>query len=434
LGACTEGGNWSMVTEYMSNGDLHHLIHDSGKVIKVNKKIKFAIDICQGMAWLSGEEVKIIHRDLKPANVLIDSNWNCKIADFGLALLKSKGMLKGDDSGGGSPLWMSPEALLEEPVITVKTDVYSFGLVFWEMMTQKDLFPEYNDLDLFTTDIAIKGKRPSLEGVEPIISEIITRCWAKDVKVRPTFKELIPILQNARVDINLPVTLCPTANQMWKEKFLSSSKVAMSVFMKQLFVTLGKPENPLHKNMIAQLLWGDFANLDNKMMSTGKLSRLIKWFGPLKQGEVNMLMRMEEVMKQKWFFGTVNVDQSEKFLRNMPKEESCFIVRLNTGGSTPIEQSPITISRRIYDEAEKSDTCYHTRVYPSKVGGFYIKIEGQTIKQAGQIGDFILYIERNHRNICGNVAKGHPFESLFASKPVRRGAYDVHAHDSEEED
>jgi hypothetical protein len=61
--------------------------------------------------------------------------------------------------------------------------VYSFGLVFWEMMTQKDLFPEYNDLDLFTTDIAIKGKRPSLEGVDPILSEIITRCWAKDVKV-----------------------------------------------------------------------------------------------------------------------------------------------------------------------------------------------------------------------------------------------------------
>jgi hypothetical protein len=42
----------------MSNGDLHHLIHDSGKVVKVNKKVKFAIDICQGMAWLSGEEVR----------------------------------------------------------------------------------------------------------------------------------------------------------------------------------------------------------------------------------------------------------------------------------------------------------------------------------------------------------------------------------------
>ncbi len=73
LGACTEGGNWSMVTgmlvtfvlcillisiEYMSNGDLHHLIHESGKKIKVNKKIQFAIDICSGMAWLSGEEVQ----------------------------------------------------------------------------------------------------------------------------------------------------------------------------------------------------------------------------------------------------------------------------------------------------------------------------------------------------------------------------------------
>jgi len=80
LGACTEGNNWTMVTEFMHGGDLHHLLHTSKKVISINRKIQIAIDICSGMAWLSGEDMKIIHRDLKPANVLLDANYkmqNC---------------------------------------------------------------------------------------------------------------------------------------------------------------------------------------------------------------------------------------------------------------------------------------------------------------------------------------------------------------------
>jgi len=418
LGACTEG-NWCMVTEFMSNGDLNHLLHESKKVIKLNKKIQFAIDICIGMAWLSGEDVKIIHRDLKPANVLIDANWNCKIADFGLALLKSKGMLKGDDSGGGSPLWMSPEALLEEPT-TVKTDVYSFGLVFWEMLTQKDLFPEYNDLELFTSDIAIKGVRPSLEGTEPILQEIIKKCWDKKVAIRPTFQELIPILQNARVDINLPTTLCPHANQLWKSKFLTQCKVQVDIFMKQLSLVLAKTENAIHKGCVQQLILKKSAT-DFKYMTTGKLAKLIKWFGPLKQGETNILQRMEMVLKSPWFFGTIDAVESENILSHHNKDGT-FLVRLNNGGGIPITQSAFTISR------VENGAFVHTRVYPSQKGenGFYIKIDGTTTKVAGGITDFILHLQANRKDLCGIVAEGHPFASVFTTKPRQnQGAYQV---------
>jgi len=426
LGACTEGGTWSMITEFMSNGDLHHLLHESKRVVSVNKKIQFAIDISCGMAWLSGEDVKIIHRDLKPANVLIDAKWNCKIADFGLALLKSKGMLKGDDSGGGSPLWMSPEALLEEPT-TVKTDVYSFGLVFWEMMTQKDLFPEYNDLELFTSDIAIKGVRPNLEGVDQILQDIIKRCWDKKVATRPTFQELIPILQNARVDINLPTTLCPFANQLWKSKFLTQSKVPIDQFMKQLSLSLGKAENAVHKNCIQQLILKKSAT-DYKAITTGKLAKLIKWFGPLKQGETTILHIMEMVMKCPWFFGTLDSTESENVLSHHSQKEGTFLVRLNNGGGIPITQSPFTISR------VENGKMVHTRVYPSQKGGagFYIKIDGNTTKVCGSICDFVLHLQQNKKEICGAVAEGWPFQSIFTAKPRSQGAYQVN-NDNEED-
>jgi len=311
----------------------------------------------------------------------------------------------------------------------VKTDVYSFGLVFWELLTQKDLFPEYNNLDLFTNDIAIKGVRPSVTGVDEILANIIKNCWAKDLKIRPTFKELIPILQNARVDINLPVTLCPTANAMWKEKFLANSKVPMTIFLKQLFLTLGKPDNVLHRVMVASLLFGkvlELKDLDSEGITTVKLAKLIKWFGPLKQGEVNILQRMEEVMRQKWFFGTIGADQSEKILLNM-KEEIAFLVRLNVGGSIPIETSPFTISRK------EKDTFLHTRVYPSKSGGYYVKIDGVTTKNQGQIGDFILSLQKSNSKICGAVASGHPFEAVFNVNRKKTNVYQA-GGDEEEED
>jgi len=428
LGACTEGNNWTMVTEFMHGGDLHHLLHTSKKVISINRKIQIAIDICSGMAWLSGEDMKIIHRDLKPANVLLDANYKCKIADFGLALLKSKGVIKGDDNGGGSPLWMSPEALLEEPT-TVKTDVYSFGLVFWEILTQKDLFPEYNDLDIFTQDIARKGVRPSLEGCNTVLSEIIKRCWHKDPNVRPHFKELITILQNARVDINLPLELCPTANSMWKSKFIDRNKVEFEPLMKQLFTTCGEADSENKKNVVALILWPDAPIKDraNKFITLGKLAKLIKWFGKLK-AEVSMLARMENIARQKWFFGNFSADKSEKTIRGLAP--GTFLVRLNVGGGEAIENAPFTITA-----LDNHSSFLHIRCYPSKKGGYYIKVDNKQTRALGEITDFILHLKKD-KIICITDCEGSPFEAVF-TKVVRQTAYNTqtnHAESSEEDD
>lgn len=218
LGASTDDRPWSMVTELMSRGDLHHILHTpSIGEIPLNRKLGFAIDITSGMAWLTGKEVKILHRDLKPGNVLVDHNWTCKICDFGLSYLQSKGMVKGDAVGGGSPLWMSPEALLDELPITEKNDVYAFGLVLWEIITQVPVFSTYTDIEVFKNDICRKHIRPPLEGVPLEIQTVVKVCWDHKQDVRPTFAALIPRLTKLRMDLNLPIALCPSAIGLWEK-------------------------------------------------------------------------------------------------------------------------------------------------------------------------------------------------------------------------
>jgi hypothetical protein len=294
------------------------------------------------------------------------------------------------------------------------------------MLTAKDLFSGYKDLDLFTEDIAVKGVRPNLDGVDLTLAEIIKKCWDKDPRVRPTFKELIPILQAARVDINLPTSLCPTANALWKSKFLSNSKIGADLFMRTLSVELGKPDNVLHKNLLNHLILKKSSN-DFKSLTTAKLSKVIKWFGPLKQGESTLFQKLELVMKEPWFFGTIDSSEAENILERN-KKDGLFLVRLNVGGGVPITTSPFTISR-----VEKG-VCVHTRVYPSSKGeaGFYIKIEGDTTKVPGSIVDLILVLQSTKKNICGAVAEGNPFSSLFLSKPKKKGAYQVNDNETDD--
>jgi len=417
LGACTEGSNWAMVTEFCAKGDLNGILHGKDKdKVSLSKKIHIALHVCAGMAWLTGDDVKILHRDLKPANVLVDQNWTCKIADFGLSLLKAKGCVKGEADGGGSPLWMSPESLLEEEKITEKTDVYSFALVLWEIVTQKALFPEYTDLDLFTTDIAKNGVRPMLSGQVPILDEIIKKCWVREPTKRPSFQELLPMLQNARIDIFLPETLCPKAGIFWKKYWLNQGKVPLETFMKNLFDFLKKPFGVVELKCISALFWPPETSSSSHQpqMSLPKFGKLLKWFGPLQpEGDkYSMLDYVVQTMKQPWFFGTINRQAAEAKLDPYKNVESTFLVRLNSGQNEAIEVSPYTISR------VEGGQFVHNRACPSKKGGFFIKAKVQHRAEGG-LNDLVTAILMAEDSPCKAPCSGHPFAGVFLATPLK---------------
>ncbi|KAG6748582.1 hypothetical protein POTOM_048511 [Populus tomentosa] len=133
LGACTKPPRLSMVTEYMEMGSLYYLIHSSGQKKKLSwrRRLKMLRDICRGLMCI--HRMKIVHRDLKSANCLVNKHMTIKICDFGLSRVMADIPIR-DSSSAGTPEWMAPELIRNEPV-TEKCDIFSLGVIMWELCT-----------------------------------------------------------------------------------------------------------------------------------------------------------------------------------------------------------------------------------------------------------------------------------------------------------
>ncbi|XP_010256774.1 PREDICTED: putative receptor protein kinase ZmPK1 [Nelumbo nucifera] len=140
-GYCSEKIHRLLVYEYFENGSLNkHLFSNSSRskearLLNWKERFKIALGIAKGLTYLHHECLEwVIHCDVKPENILLDSNFEPKIADFGLAKLSQKGKYGSEFSRiRGTKGYMAPEWALNLP-ITAKVDVYSFGIVLLEIV------------------------------------------------------------------------------------------------------------------------------------------------------------------------------------------------------------------------------------------------------------------------------------------------------------
>ncbi|EAX96657.1 TKL family protein kinase [Trichomonas vaginalis G3] len=179
-----------ILMDYMKNGDLFTiLVKESKNKVQLGwdntKRMMNVFGIAYGMAHIHA--CGGIHRDLKPANIMLNENFEPKIADFGLAKIEEDNNLQ--SMIGGSPFWMAPELFLGEQY-TNKVDVYAYGVLLYQLLT--DLIP----FDGKITTIALgkkitSGERPPIpETLPTFYSEIITACWAQEPESRPTFEQI----------------------------------------------------------------------------------------------------------------------------------------------------------------------------------------------------------------------------------------------------
>lgn len=97
------------------------------------------------MCYLHSFKPPIIHRDLKSPNLLVDKDWTVKVSDFGLSRVKAQTMAPW--SRAGTPEWMAPEVLRNEPS-NEKCDVYSYGVILYELVTGREPWTELNPMQV----------------------------------------------------------------------------------------------------------------------------------------------------------------------------------------------------------------------------------------------------------------------------------------------
>eukprot|EP01088_Endostelium_zonatum_P000064 TRINITY_DN100_c1_g1_i2.p1 TRINITY_DN100_c1_g1~~TRINITY_DN100_c1_g1_i2.p1 ORF type:complete len:293 (-),score=98.15 TRINITY_DN100_c1_g1_i2:36-914(-) len=160
-----------MVTEYINRGSLFDVIRKFRKLkrrLPFKSAIRILIGVARGMAYLHGKGV--IHRDLKSGNILLDKNWNAKIADFGISKLEEEMEIEGGGNNEavaardimtqiGTPRWMAPEVIDREGRYTEKVDIYSFAMVMYEMITGRVPF-ESERYDYILHGEIASGRRP----------------------------------------------------------------------------------------------------------------------------------------------------------------------------------------------------------------------------------------------------------------------------------
>eukprot|EP00002_Diphylleia_rotans_P020743 TRINITY_DN4029_c0_g1_i1.p1 TRINITY_DN4029_c0_g1~~TRINITY_DN4029_c0_g1_i1.p1 ORF type:complete len:770 (-),score=118.04 TRINITY_DN4029_c0_g1_i1:334-2643(-) len=187
MGASTTTSDLCIITEYLPRGTLFHLLADSSTPLSMKLRMKMGLNVAMGCCYLHERNPPIWHRDMKTLNLLVDNNYVVKIADFGLAKIKNRSSFA--NTFCGTPAWMAPEVL--KKVYTEKADIYSFGVILWELLTRKKPFFNMNPLQIVYA--VERGERPGeIPPDSPSdIVDLIDDCLLHDYEKRPSFRQII---------------------------------------------------------------------------------------------------------------------------------------------------------------------------------------------------------------------------------------------------
>ncbi|KAG6481594.1 probable serine/threonine-protein kinase PIX13 [Zingiber officinale] len=210
MGYCWEEKELLLVYEYMAKGSLEGHLFAKGEPLSWDLRMKIAIGAARGLAFLHAAEKQVIYRDFKTSNILLDSNFNAKLSDFGLA----KNGPTGERTHVTTRIMGTYGYAAPEYVATgrlyVKSDVYGFGVVLLEILSGlRALDPsrpsgQHNLVDFARPFLSDRRKLarlmdPRLEGRYPSratqqAAQLTVRCLAVDPKGRPSMKEVVDIL------------------------------------------------------------------------------------------------------------------------------------------------------------------------------------------------------------------------------------------------
>lgn len=197
-----------MMMEFCHQGSLWHVMrrarNDPRMLQRLDwtRRLGMAIDAAKAMQFLHSGASPVVHRDLRSPNLLVARHWTVKVADLGMSRQLDGG---GQGAPGAppahltfmNPKWCAPEVIQQLPFL-LSSDVYSFGIVMWELMTLQEPFGKMTPMQVACA-VVNDGRRPEIPadlasipgGPFPLINDylaIVRDCWAQDPEQRPAFQ------------------------------------------------------------------------------------------------------------------------------------------------------------------------------------------------------------------------------------------------------
>nr|AAI69994.1 C-src tyrosine kinase [Xenopus laevis] len=181
-----------IVTEFMAKGSLVDYLRSRGRsVLGGECLLKFSLDVSEGMEYL--ESNNFVHRDLAARNVLVSEENIAKVSDFGLT--KEASAIQ--DTSKLPVKWTAPEALREK-LFSTKSDVWSFGILLWEIYSFGRVPYPRIALKEVVPKVENGYKMDAPDGCPPVVYDLMKQCWHLDPKQRPTFRNLREQLEHIK--------------------------------------------------------------------------------------------------------------------------------------------------------------------------------------------------------------------------------------------
>jgi serine/threonine protein kinase len=214
----------------MELGSLYELLEKC--TLTPEQQINIALNIARGLLYLHVNGV--IHRDLRSKNVLVNASYQAKLTDFGLAKIFSDS-IKSIKYQAPPMEWSAPECA--ETGHSKETDIYSFGMILWEIVTNKKPFSNFQgqsrDIEIYKH--VLSGKREAIPSTVPkFYVELIQACWKTNPKERPSLRKIVLELEAYKHQLEL-------ADKMYQKgiAFAANGKLAEAYTEYQNAVQLG---------------------------------------------------------------------------------------------------------------------------------------------------------------------------------------------------
>jgi serine/threonine protein kinase len=330
--------------------------------------------VAHGMNWLH-LPTTVLHLDLKLENVLVDARLRLRIADFGFAAVKQSQVeyLKGNGHVIGNLLHKAPELLRDDP-FDEHADVYSFGILAWEVLnggdwdscvTEAERNAAGSNLSVLEASFkraVLAGRRPHrLASIPAPVYDLLGECWHTDSARRPLFPQLLPRIADAKLEATLGLDARGVA--FWRAAFGSDDLVQWPTFASRLYAAL-RIDLSASTNAAAELAYIDehvralVDPEDTQQARAENFGRLLRAFGPMPKCTPSnpstgrrWLDDMCRVIEQPWFYGNLSAEDAIRALRG--QAIGTFLVRFSSD-----ETIPFTVSV-VADDSH----CEHIRVH-----------------------------------------------------------------------